>query len=150
MGGEDFEAFEGLDDLEGSANTVDPEPILPEPSVQAEEASAVAEVAPSVGNDLPPELLMDDVTGTGSVGGSGDMDSKALERLRAKLDGGGALSAGEIGDLESTPKKPKREFVESRRLLADWYYQNRQWRKQAVPAARLASLGFQQNPTCNH
>jgi hypothetical protein len=115
--------LEGIDDVQDTGSNREPEPLLPEPSVKADEPS----LPTNSGDDLPAELLMDEVSG----GGGGAMDSGTLDRLRAKLDSGGALSAGEIGDLESTSKKPKREFVESRRLLADWYYQNRQWRKQA-------------------
>ena len=44
---------------------------------------------------------------------------------------GRALSASDIGTLEAVPKKPRRQYVEAKRLLADWYYQNKQWRKQA-------------------
>lgn len=107
-------------EMEPSAAELEP---LPQPYAEPE----LAAIAPTeVDDDLDGLLMLDDTAGGGVV-----IDASTLKRLRTKLDNGVALSAGEIGDLESTPKKPKREFVESRRLLADWYYQNRQWRKQA-------------------
>ena len=60
-------------------------------------------------------------------GGSSSNSGSGLEDIRERLEGGQALSSG-----WKVPKKPRRAFVESRRLLADWYYQNKQWRKQAA------------------
>jgi hypothetical protein len=129
---------EELDDpltgLEGIDDDPMPEPVAMNDIRNTEAPSSILEplpvaeavIAPPVAEELPEGLILDDAPSRGGV-----TDGASLTRIRAKLDNGGALSAGEIGDLESTPKVPKREFVESRRLLADWYYQNRQWRKQA-------------------
>lgn len=112
----------GVNGFQEESNVADILEPLPIAEVKAE--NPIAAVA-DLDEDLPDDLILEE------AGVRGATDAATLTRLRGKLDDGGALSAGEIGDLESTPKIPKREFVESRRLLADWYYQNRQWRKQA-------------------
>jgi hypothetical protein len=112
----------GVNGFQEESNVAD---ILePLPIAEVKSDNPIAAV-PDLDEDLPDDLILEE------AGVGGTTDAATLIRLREKLDNGGALSAGEIGDLESTPKIPKREFVESRRLLADWYYQNRQWRKQA-------------------
>ncbi|MGB0647123.1 MAG: hypothetical protein ACPGQS_08100 [Bradymonadia bacterium] len=134
----------------------EPEPVpLPEPTPEPEPVAAVTEPTSNGGDglsdllgaaDTSPKSETDRAANSGLSGDPGldsdlildepgksnaVVDAALLDRLKGKLDRGGALTAAEIGDLEATPKKPKRAFVESRRLLADWYYQNKQWSKQA-------------------
>ena len=106
---------DGLSDLLGAEDTQSK-------SARDSASNSVIPVDPGLDSDL----LLEEPGKSNVV-----VDAALLERLKAKLDRGGALTSSEIGDLESTPKKPKRAFVESRRLLADWYYQNKQWSKQA-------------------